>query len=164
MPAITDHREKMLNAFVFGTAEHVKTDYWLKMDCDSYATNDKPLISEDMKQYAFCGYKWRYSRPEHIRKLDEWAKSHDKRKLKNAKPMIDEGKIEGNRFYHNKRRTISYIQLHKTKFTRFCVKLLKAKSFRFLHRTHTCFLYVIDLTHIWSGSIVTGKQIGRAHV
>ena len=128
MPEITDHREKMLNAFVFGTAEHVKTDYWLKMDCDSYATNDKPLISEDMKQYAFCGHKWRYSRPEHIRKLDEWAKSHDKRKLKNAKPMIDEGKIEGNRFYHNKRRTISYIQLHKTKFTRFCVKLLKAKK------------------------------------
>lgn len=127
MPEITDHREKMLSAFVFGSAEHVKTDYWLKLDADSYATNDKPLFSEDLKKYAFCGHKWNYSRPEHIKKLDEWAKGHWKRKLRLAKPMINEGKIEGNRFYHSKKRTISFIQLHKTRFTQFCVKLLKQR-------------------------------------
>lgn len=122
------HREEMLSAFVFGTAENVKTDYWLKLDADSYATDYRPFINEDMKKYAFCGHKWGYSRPEHIRKFDEWAKGHWKRKLRLAPPMISEGREEGNRFYHKGRRTISFIQLHKTKFTRFCVKLLKERK------------------------------------
>jgi len=123
-----NHREEMLSAFVFGTAEHVKTDYWLKLDADSYATNDTPFITEKMKQYAFCGHKWGYSRPDHIKSLDNWAKKHWKRKLRKAPPMINEGRIEGRRFYHNVKRTISYIQLHRTKFTRFCVKLLREKK------------------------------------
>lgn len=127
MSNVENHREKMLSAFVFGTAEYVETDYWLKIDADSFATDDRELITEDMKKYAFCGHKWGYSRPEHIRQLDVWAKNHWKRKLKNANPMINEGRVEGRRFYHNTKRTISYIQLHKTKFTKFCVGLLKEK-------------------------------------
>jgi len=123
-----NHREEMLSAFVFGTAEHVTTDYWLKLDADSYATDNRPFIDDQMKNYAFCGHRWGYSRPEHIRKLDEWAKGHWKRKLRRAQPMINEGKIEGNRFYHNVKRTISFIQLHKTRFTQFCVKLLREKK------------------------------------
>lgn len=123
-----NHREEMLSAFVFGAAEHVGTDYWLKLDADSYATDDRPFIDEKMKQYAFCGHKWGYSRPEHIKKLDAWAKTHWKRKLRKAKPMIEDGRVEGNRFYHNTRRTISFIQLHKTRFTKFCVKLLKERK------------------------------------
>jgi len=127
-PQADNHREEMLSAFVFGTAEHVKTDYWLKLDADSFATNDKPLYSEDMKKYAYCGHKWSYSRPQHIKELDKWAKGHWRRKLKNAKPMMDEGRVDGRRFYHNTKRTISFIQLHKSKFTRFCVSLLKEKK------------------------------------
>ena len=122
-----DHREEMLSAFVFGTAENIKTDYWLKLDADSYAINDKPLYNEDMKKFAYCGHKWGYSRPEHIKKLDEWAKGHWKRKLRNAGPMIKEGKEEKHRFYHKTKRTISFIQLHKTKFTKFCVSLLRER-------------------------------------
>ena len=128
MPDADSHREEMLSAFVFGTAQYVTTDYWLKLDADSFAVNDKPLFSEDMKKFAFCGHKWNYSRPDHIKLLDDWAKNHKQPKLKNAKPMLSEGKVEGNRFYHNKKRTISFIQLHKTKFTRFCVKLLGGKN------------------------------------
>lgn len=122
------HREEMLSAFVFGTAENVQTDYWLKLDADSYATDNRPFIDDSMKQYDFCGHRWGYSRPDHIKKLDEWAKGHKRAKLKNAKPMIEDGKIEGNRFYHKTKRTISYIQLHKTKFTKFCVRLLDGKK------------------------------------
>ena len=125
MNNVESHREEMLSAFVFGAAEHVKTDYWLKLDADSFATNRSPLINEEMKQFAFCGHRWGYSRPEHIRLLDSWAKGHWKRKLKFASPMINEGRIEGNRFYHNTKRTISFIQLHKTKFTKFCCGLIK---------------------------------------
>jgi len=126
-PEAKDHREEMLSAFVFGTAENVKTDYWLKLDADSYATNDKPLYEEDMKKFAYCGHRWSYSRPDHIRGLDEWAAGHWRRKLKNAGPMIKEGRTEKNRFYHNTKRTISFIQLHKLKFTKFCVSLLRER-------------------------------------
>lgn len=122
------HREEMLSAFVFGTAENVQTDYWLKIDADSYATNDTPFITDEMKKFAFCGHKWSYSKVEHIKQLDEWAKGHWKHKLKNAKPMISEGRIDGTRFFHNTKRTISFIQLHKTKFTKFCVKLLRERK------------------------------------
>jgi len=125
MPEAENHREEMLSAFVFGSAKHVTTSHWLKIDADSYATNYKPLLSEKMRQYDFCGHKWGYSRPKHIKMLDEWAKNHWKGRLKNASPMINEGRVEGNRFYHNKKRTISFCQLHKTKFTQFCVKILK---------------------------------------
>jgi|SaaInlV_165m_DNA_1040744.scaffolds.fasta_scaffold10966_3 lipopolysaccharide biosynthesis glycosyltransferase len=127
-PSADNHREEMLSAFVFGAAENVKTDYWLKLDADSYAINDKPLYNESMKQFAYCGHKWGYSRPDHIRGLDEWAKGHWKRKLKNAGPMIEEGRIDGRRFYHDTKRTISYIQLHKLKFTKFCVSLLRKRK------------------------------------
>jgi hypothetical protein len=120
-----NHREEMLSAFVFGSAEHVKTEYWLKLDADSYATDDRPFILEKMKKFAFCGHKWGYSRPYHIQALDTWAKGHWKRKLRKAAPMITEGKVEGNRFYHNSKRTISFIQLHKARFTRFCVGLIR---------------------------------------
>lgn len=134
MPNAENHREEMLSAFVLGTAQYVSTDYWLKLDADSYATDNRPFITDKMKAYAFCGHKWGYSRPYHIQKLDEWAKNHWKGKLRHAKPMIEEGKIEGNRFYHNTKRTISFIQLHKTKFTRFCVKLLKEDPITHLKR------------------------------
>jgi len=125
MPNAENHREEMLSAFVLGAAVNVKTDYWLKLDADSYATDSRPFITDKMKQYAFFGHKWGYSRPSHIELLDKWAKTHWKAKLRKAKPMMEDGHIEGNRFYHNTKRTISFIQLHKSKFTRFCVSLLK---------------------------------------
>jgi hypothetical protein len=140
-PITDDHREVMLSAFVFGAAENVKTDYWLKLDADSYATNDKPLYNDDMKQYAYCGHKWGYSRPDHIKKLDEWAKGHWKRKLKKAGPMMKEGREEGRRFYHEKKRTISFIQLHKSKFTRFCVSLCRER--RLPVPTQDTFMYFV---------------------
>jgi len=129
MPEADNHREEMLSAFVFGTAENVGTDYWLKLDADSYATDDKPFVTDKMKEYAFCGHKWGYTKPpDFIKRLDEWAKGHWKRKLKRASPMIDEGRIEKGRFYHNTKRTISFIQLHKTKFTKFCVGLFRERK------------------------------------
>jgi hypothetical protein len=124
MPNAESQREKMLHAFVVGASEHVKTDYWLKLDADSYATDDRLFVTEEMKKYKFCGHKWGYSRPYHIKKLDEWAKGHKKKELNSAPPMINEGESKGRRFYHKGRRTISFIQLHQTKFTKFCVNLL----------------------------------------
>lgn len=141
LDGVTEHREEMLSAFVFGAAKYVTTDYWLKLDADSYATDDRDFITDKMKNYAFCGHKWGYSRPAHIEALDNWAKGHWKRKLRRAAPMLSEGRIERNRFYHNKKRTISFIQLHKLKFTKFCVKLLKTR--RLPAPTQDTFLYFV---------------------
>jgi lipopolysaccharide biosynthesis glycosyltransferase len=124
---VTEHREEMLSCFIIGAAKYVKTEYWLKLDADSFATDGRDFIDDKMRQFAFFGHKWSYSRPKHIETLDTWSKGHWKRKLKFAKPMINEGRIEGNRFYHNTKRTISYIQLHKTKFTKFCVSLFRER-------------------------------------
>ena len=131
----------MLSSFILGSAQYVKTDYWIKLDADGMATNDNPLYEESFKNYAFVSHRWGYSRPDMIRKLDEWASKHWKRKLHNAKPMINEGKIEGNRFYHKGKRNISYVQFHKTKFIKFCVSLLKTK--RLPVPSHDTFTYFV---------------------
>jgi hypothetical protein len=127
MDKVDSHRELMLSAFVFGVADHVKTDYWLKLDSDSYATDNRPFVTEAMKQYSLFSHKWGYSRPSHIQQLDEWAKTCWHKKIKDSKPMIEQGKIEGNRFYHNNKRIISYICFQKTRFTKYCVSLLKGR-------------------------------------
>jgi hypothetical protein len=142
MPNAENQREKMLHAFVVGAAEHVKTDYWLKLDADSFATDDRLFITEEMKKYKFCGHKWGYSRPYHIEQLDAWAKNHKKKELNSAPPMINEGKAKGRRFYHDSRRTISFIQLHQTKFTKFCVELL-GKDKRMPAPTQDTYMYYV---------------------
>jgi hypothetical protein len=138
---VTNHREEMLSAFVLGSAKYVQTDYWIKIDADSFATNDHALYDPEFKNYAFVGPRWGYSKVDLIKQLDDWSKTHWKRKLRNAKPMINDGKIEGSRFYHNVKRTISFVQFHKTKFSRFCVKLLKER--RLPAPSHDTFYYYI---------------------
>lgn len=123
MDNVDSHREEMLSAFILGTAKHVKTNYWLKLDADSFATDYSPIVDDSMKDFVFCGHKWGYSWAEHIKKLDEWSKNHGKRQIRNAKPMYDPSRVKGRRFYHDKKRTISFVQLQQTRFTRWCAKM-----------------------------------------
>ena len=127
MDKVDSHRELMLSAFVFGCAEHVKTDYWIKIDADSYATNYSPLYTNDFKKYSIIAHRWGYSRPQHVEGLDKWASTHWDSRLKNSRPMIEQGTKEGNRFYHNKKRFCSYICFQKTSFTKLCISFLKNK-------------------------------------
>ena len=121
---VDSHRELMLSAFVFGVSDYVKTDYWIKLDSDSYSTNFLPLYNEDFKKYSIISHKWTYSRPSHIEALDKWASTHWHKKINDGKPMINQGRVDGNRFYHNKKRFISYICFQRTRFTKYCVKML----------------------------------------
>ena len=41
--------------------------------------------------------------------------------------MIEQGRIEGNRFYHSQKRFISYVCFQRTRFTKYCVKMLSNK-------------------------------------
>ena len=115
---VESQREKMLSAFVFGVARHVRTPWWLKLDADAYATDATPLITEEMKRYSLYGHRWGYSFAEHIRTLDVWAGEHPELK---AAPIFDSSRVRGRRYYH--RRTASFVQLEKTALTRTAVRL-----------------------------------------
>jgi hypothetical protein len=128
MESALNHREEMLSAFVFGPPKDVQTSYWLKLDADAYAVNSKPLVYDEMKKYLVCGHKWGYSWVEHIKMLDAWAKNHNSPILNKATPMMQEGHVEGRKFWHDRKRTNSFIQLHKTEFSKFCISLLSEKK------------------------------------
>lgn len=143
-PKTDDHRELMLSAFVFGAAKHVTTQYWLKLDADSFATNASPIVDDSMTQFAFIGHRWGYSWEKHIKALDEWAEKHGDQRLRSRNgPMYPRGTVSGRRFYHSDRkRTISFAQVNSTEFTRLCVKMvgnrLPAPS------QDTCMFYIAD--------------------
>jgi len=118
MHNVDNHREKMLSCFVFGPARDVTTKYWLKLDADAYATNTKPILQNDMSQYAICGHKWKYTKPyQWIGQLNEWSINKGLGFVHN----IDENNIKHKRYYHN--RTNSFVQLHSTEFIKEAAKL-----------------------------------------
>ena len=120
MPEAQTQREKMLSSFVFGTARDVKTPYWMKIDADSYATNYKELIDEDMFNYVITGHKWAYTKPFHwIQDLDNWASGLSE--FSNTEDLFDPSRVDGRRYGHE--RVASYIQLHDSSFVRFAAEL-----------------------------------------
>jgi hypothetical protein len=82
LPALTQ-REKMLNSFVFVTASHVRTTWYLKLDTDTVATRSGEWLlpewfmpSEDGNLPAFIASPWGYTKPaDSIMTLDEWGDS-----------------------------------------------------------------------------------------
>ena len=140
MEGVTDHRELMLSSFVLGSAKYVETPYWVKLDADSYAVNDNPLLSKKMKDLMFCGHRWGYSWAKHILALDEWAKVHPDHRLSGMPPMFNAECEIGDKYYHPGGRTISFVQFHSTSFTRVCVQLCGE---RLPVPSHDTYLYYI---------------------
>ena len=159
MPGIGDHREEMLSAFVLGTAGHVETPYWLKLDADSYATDDRPLLVKWMTTVAFCGHWWGYSWTEHIKAMDRWAAGHPKLVLSPlwGKPMYEKEHDRGRRYYHPGKRTISFVQLQETKFTRICAGLAGGRLPIPSHDTYL--YYMADRMGVpWRSSNFKGRR------
>lgn len=97
------NRESAFNAFVFGSCKYVKTPYFVKIDADAFAINNKPIFEEDDFNYDLVGHKWSYTKPGHwIDVLDNYYNNTN-------------NKIEKTRICRHK-RIASYICLHKTKF------------------------------------------------
>lgn len=116
------HREKMLSCFVFGPAKDVNTKYWLKIDADAYAINNRLLLNEDMKNYSIVGHRWGYTKPyKWLNDLNIWSQN----KNLNFQYQIDTSKIIKNRYYHH--RTNSFVQLHSTEFTKQAAELAGEK-------------------------------------
>ena len=54
-------RERMLSAFVLGTAEHVKTAYWMKLDGDTVPIQTK-FEWPDYRSFTVTSHKWGYTK------------------------------------------------------------------------------------------------------
>ncbi len=74
-------REKMLNGISFGVANYVHTPWFLKLDTDTVATEEKKWIdpewfsaNEEGEYPVFVSHPWGYTKPpEAIDLLDQWA-------------------------------------------------------------------------------------------
>jgi hypothetical protein len=64
-------REVMLAAFVLGTAEHVKTKFWMKLDADTAPTKGR-FEWPEYDRHDVVSHKWGFTKMKH----DPGAKSH----------------------------------------------------------------------------------------
>lgn len=112
-------RERMLSAFVFGVAEHVQTDYWMKLDCDATPTG-VAWEWPDYENFAITGHrcgrtvtKGQVDPPKHfLNQLDDWwwqVRFNDG----DHEAIFPE--IEGRG--HGHKRTASYCCIERTAFT-----------------------------------------------
>ena len=70
---VESQRERMLSAFLFGAAKHVKTSHYLKLDSDTIATDDQLFIQESFFDYDMVGQPWGYSKPgSMVPRIDYW--------------------------------------------------------------------------------------------
>jgi hypothetical protein len=111
-----DPRELMLSSFVFGAAAYVETDYWVKIDGDTYFTDDRDVFLDRHFDYDVAGHKWRYTKPgKWIAELDDWADTND---LDGDDYLPEESRreaINSRRYGH--KRIASWICMHKTDFS-----------------------------------------------
>jgi len=63
MEKYDSQRELMLSSFILGIKENVKTPYYVKLDCDTYFTDDRDVFTENDLKYDIVGHKWGYTKP-----------------------------------------------------------------------------------------------------
>lgn len=63
MEKYESQRELMLSSFVLGIKEHVKTPYFVKLDCDTYFTDKQDVFTEEDLKYDIVGHKWGFTKP-----------------------------------------------------------------------------------------------------
>jgi hypothetical protein len=116
MPEAADDRERMISAFILGAAQHVKTDYFVKLDADCWFTDDKDVFELGDFKHDLVSHRWGYTRPaSYIATLDKWGKLP-------ASRVIDKDR---NRY--NSPRIQSFCCLHKTEFVREAARLAQGR-------------------------------------
>lgn len=109
-------RHRMLSAFVYGVAEHVQTEHFLKIDSDCACMWNHPSWMPDewiQPDVQFVSSKWGYTRPPKLfHDCCEWAKGIEAfNGTPEAPGQLDESK---NRVNHG--RIISYVLLGRTDY------------------------------------------------
>jgi hypothetical protein len=133
-------RERMLSAFVFGAAEYVETDYWMKLDGD--ATPVAPWIWPDYSNHTIVGHKCGYTKTKGENVAGHFLNHLDAHKGGEPAFPVIEGKT------HRHQRLASYCWIERADFTRqlaeWCGDRLPVPS----HDTTACYYarYVLGLT------------------
>lgn len=126
-------RETMLAAFVLGVAAHVKTDYWMKLDADSYPV--RPWWEwPEYQKFTITSHRWGYSKM----KGDPGAKDHWFNRLdaifSPSKPLFRRrfDPVADFKVRHGRagipERFASYAHIEKTEFTRRMAKEVIEKN------------------------------------
>ncbi len=63
MDEYENQRELMLSSFILGIKEFVKTPYYVKLDCDTFFTDDRDVFTEEDLKYDVVGHRWGYTKP-----------------------------------------------------------------------------------------------------
>lgn len=153
MEKYDSQRELMLSSFVLGTAIHVKTPYWVKIDSDAFFVNDIDVFNEEHLKYDISASSWHYTKPGHwLSDLDNWASKNSipgENILKTPEEIKEA--IKSRRYGH--KRIASFICLHKTSFT---VEAAIAAGSRLPVPSHD--------TYMWYYAFRTNKKIDRFKV
>jgi hypothetical protein len=109
-------REKMLTSFIVIPPDVVETEWFLKLDTDTYATNDSPWIDEKwFDDVVIVSNPWGYTKPANaIDILDEWGDKIDP--IKNYPRLNIHGDIGSKRVRH--KRIASWVYFCKTNWAK----------------------------------------------
>jgi CRISPR/Cas system CMR-associated protein Cmr5 small subunit len=103
-------RERMLSAFVYGVAEHVKTPYWMKLDAD--ATPKKAWEWPDYDNHVITGHRCGYTVSKKGNEPGHFLNLLDQ----HAGQQVFPEDIKVKRYRH--KRLASYCWFERTDFTR----------------------------------------------
>ncbi len=145
-------REKMLTALTLVPANDIKTDWYLKIDTDTTATNNDKWFDYSWlkKDYVFISQPWKSTKPANaIKLLDDWSTKQFSGKFKKLDLPFDPNEKS---IRHN--RIISWLFLCNTKWSadmaQFCAGTLPSISD--IKRR------VSQDTYLWYMAEITGKK------
>ena len=143
-------RERMLSAFVFGTAQHVTTPYWMKLDADS--TPNKKWVWPDYGNHVITGHRCSYTATKGGNVPGHFLNHLDKHAGQQSFPPD----ISTRNYRH--KRLASYCWIERTEFTRqlaaWCGDRLPVPS----HDTTACYF----AQHVLGYTI--GEQMNRMNM
>lgn len=157
-------RHRMLSAFVYGAAEHVTTDWMLKLDTDTLAL--KPPASgwthpnwwREKEPWAFVTASWGYSKGIDMwHRLLDWIKSVPA--LANGYDLTGVEIPEKNHVRHQ--RIISYVFFARAEFIRECVALHSGPLMPIESQDTWLWAMAVKLGRPWAG--VRMKKFGWHH-
>jgi len=117
-------RNKMLCGFIHVAAKHVRTPYWLKIDCDVVATGRDDWINPDwfVGKPAIVAHRWTFTKPPNqMDLLDQWVDDNQDILIyfRDTKPLdLHPKSPESERLSH--KRIISWCGLFQMDFTWLC--------------------------------------------
>jgi len=154
-------RHRMLSALIHGPAEHVDTEWYLKLDTDTWCMTPVDDWAPDEwfdSGYVAVSHRWNYTKPASMyRDLLLWAETHEPVEFTAPAPKTtysgDDVEEAKRKAFH--RRIISFAMWARTDFTQDVSRI-----------SGTQFLLPIPSqdTFYWYCAARMGKRVGRANM